>query len=67
MPYGHPQRLDIQERPEDYFTVNNRLYEQDIRECILPFIEQRFHVARTSEGRALADCQWAAVTPSTQA
>lgn len=54
MPYGHPQRLDIQEPPEDYFTANNRLYEQDIRECILPFIEQRFHVARTSDGRALA-------------
>ena len=53
MPYGHPEPIQISERPDNYFQRNNDLYEKDITQDLLPFIEQGFHVRTDAAGRSI--------------
>ncbi len=53
MPYGHPEPLQLSERPDDYFQRNNDLYEKDITKDLLPYIEQGFHVRTDAAGRSI--------------
>ena len=53
MPYGHPVPLKLSERPDNYFGRNNELYEQDLTEDVLPFLEERFRVSRDASGRSI--------------
>ena len=53
MPYGHPEPIQLSERPDNYFQRNNDLYEKDITKDLLPFIEQGFHVRTDSAGRSI--------------
>jgi len=53
MPYGHPEPIQLSERPDDYFQRNNDLYEKDITKDLLPFIEQGFHVRTDAAGRSI--------------
>ena len=54
MPYGHPVPVPFGERPEDYFPSNNELYESDVIEDLLPFLESRFRLSGRREDRSLA-------------
>lgn len=54
MPYGHPVPVPIGDRVPDYGTKNNQLYEQDIMQDLLPFLEARFAVRRDPAGRSIA-------------
>ena len=53
MPYGHPEPLQLSERPDNYFQRNNDLYEKDITNDLLPYIEQGFHVRTDAAGRSI--------------
>lgn len=53
MPYGHPEPIQLNERPDNYFQRNNDLYEKDITIDLLPFIEQGFHVRTDAAGRSI--------------
>ena len=53
MPYGHPEPIQISERPDNYFQRNNDLYEKDITQDLLPFIEQGFRVRTDAAGRSI--------------
>ena len=53
MPYGHPEPIQLSERPDDYFQRNNDLYEKDITKDLLPYIEQRFNVRTDAAGRSI--------------
>ena len=56
MPYGHPvlppfgKRSD---RPQDYSTRNNDLYEQDIVKDLLPFLESKFRIETGVSARSI--------------
>ncbi|MBL8814420.1 MAG: hypothetical protein JNL58_00205 [Planctomyces sp.] len=54
MPYGHPEPLNLQERPDNYFIRNNELYERDVTECLLPFLEARYRIETNADRRAIA-------------
>ena len=53
MPYGHPEPIQLSERPDDYFQHNNDLYEKDVMQDLLPFIEREFHVRTDAAGRSI--------------
>ena len=53
MPYGHPEPIQLSERPDNYFQRNNDLYEKDITKDLLPFIEQGFDVRTDAAGRSI--------------
>ncbi len=53
MPYGHPEPIQLSERPENYFQRNNDLYEKDITKDLLPYLEERFHVRTDAAGRSI--------------
>ena len=53
MPYGHPEPIQLSERPDNYFQRNNDLYEKDITKDLLPYIEERFHVRTDAAGRSI--------------
>jgi len=53
MPYGHPEPIQLSERPDNYFQRNNDLYEKDITKHLLPYIEQEFHVRTDSASRSI--------------
>jgi enterochelin esterase family protein len=53
MPYGHPEPIQLSERPDNYFQDNNDLYEKDITKDLLPYIEQGFRVRTDAAGRSI--------------
>ena len=53
MPYGHPIPPPYGARPDDYFVINNELYERDITQDLLPFLESKFSVRKDAAGRSL--------------
>lgn len=53
MPDGHPQPLDIRDRPKNYFEVNQELLEKDITHDLLPFVEQNYNVRTDVAGRSI--------------
>lgn len=53
MPYGHPEPIQLSERPDNYFQRNNDLYEKDLTKDLLPFIEQGFRVRTDAAGRSI--------------
>lgn len=54
MPYGHPSRLDLKQPPDNYFVLNNDLFEKDLTEDLLPFIERQFQVESGRHARFIA-------------
>jgi enterochelin esterase family protein len=54
MPYGHPSKLNLKQPPDNYFVQNNLLYEQDLTEDLLPFIETNFNVRKNADARFIA-------------
>ncbi len=54
MPYGHPSKLDLKQPPDDYFLVNNDLFQKDLTTDLVPFIEQHFQVDSRSDSRFIA-------------
>ena len=53
MPYGHPVPPPFGERPQDYFVRNNDLYEQDITNDLLLFLESKFKVRTDVANRSI--------------
>lgn len=53
MPDGHPEPLDIRNRPKNYFEVNQELLERDITRDLLPFVEHHYHVRTDAAGRSI--------------
>lgn len=53
MPYGHPVPPPYGQRPGDYFVTNNDLYEQDLTQDLLPFLEARFNVRTDPASRSI--------------
>ncbi len=53
MPDGHPEPLDIRDRPKNYFEVNQELLEKDITHDLLPFVEQNHNVRTDAAGRSI--------------
>lgn len=49
-----PVPVPIGQRPEDYFGSNNDLYEQDLMNDLLPFLEANFSVRIDAAGRSIA-------------
>lgn len=54
MPYGHPSPLDLKQPPDNYFVLNNELFEKDLTKDLLPFIEQQFQVESSRDARFIA-------------
>lgn len=54
MPYGHPVPVPYGQRPDDYFRSNNQLYERDLMQDLLPFLESKFPVRQDAAGRSIA-------------
>lgn len=54
MPNGHPAKLDLKQPPDNYFVLNNDLYEKDLTEDLLPFIEHQFHADSGRHSRFIA-------------
>lgn len=54
MPYGHPSKLDLKQPPDNYFVQNNELYEKDLTEDLLPFVESHFNVKKSADARFIA-------------
>jgi len=53
MPYGHPVPPPYGKRAEDYFVRNNELYEQDLVNDLLPFLETKFNVKTDAASRSI--------------
>ena len=56
MPYGHPVPPPFgkrSERPPNYFQDNNNLYEQDIVNDLLPFLQKRFRLSSDRRQRSI--------------
>ena len=54
MPNGHPEILQLRNRPKDYFERNDNLIENDIVEDLLPFVERHFRIRADAAGRSIA-------------
>lgn len=54
MPNGHPEILQLRNRPKDYFERNDNLMENDIVEDLLPFVEAHFRIHPDAAGRSIA-------------
>ncbi len=53
MPYGHPVPVPFGQRPDEYFPENNDLYEKDVINDLLPFLEASFAVRSDAAGRSI--------------
>ena len=53
MPFGHPIPAPFANRPDDYFPDNSELYDADIIQNLLPFLEENFHLQKSAEGRSI--------------
>jgi enterochelin esterase-like enzyme len=53
MPYGHPVPVVPGAGASDYFDRNSDLYESDIVNDLLPFLEERFSVCTEPTGRSI--------------
>ena len=53
MPYGHPVPVPFGQRPDEYFPENNDLYEKDLINDLLPFVEASFAVRSDAAGRSV--------------
>ncbi|MEQ9410391.1 MAG: alpha/beta hydrolase-fold protein [Fuerstiella sp.] len=53
MPYGHPVPPPFGQRPRNYFSDNNTLYERDIMADLLPFLEARLRLQPDAASRSI--------------
>ncbi len=53
MPYGHPVPAPFGRRADNYFVENNQLFERDITQDLLPFLEAKFKVRKDAANRSI--------------
>ena len=64
MPYGHPVPPPFGHRADNYFTENNELYERDIIQDLIPFLEAKFKVRRNAGNRSIVGLSMGGAMPS---